>query len=382
MRGKIFTGEKNVNFEKLDRFIKAMPQRGIPACELSVTKDGKQLYRASVGFADEGRLASPSDLYWIFSATKVVTCVAAMQLVEKGVLHLDDPVSRYLPAYENMVRKEEGSLVPAKEKMTLLHLFTMTGGLTYDISSPSIKNATDKTTVGLAEAIAHEPLVFEPGSHYRYSLCHDVLAAVVEVASGMPFSRYLQENIFDPLGMKDIGFRPNEAQKRRFSAQYIMADAPRTATRVACANNYILSENYESGGAGLFSSVDDYMKMLTVLACGGKTEEGYVLLTPESIAMMGENRLAPEALNDFVTTRLYGYGWGLCGRAHMDPAVSLSPTAVGEFGWDGAAGAFALVDSTNRIAVYFGTHVCGFTYLYHKIHFKLLDLIYEGLEEK
>ena len=371
-----------MSFSKLDSFMKKMPARGIPACELTVLRHGEQVYRTAVGFADtEGkRPASPDDLYWIFSTTKVVTCIAAMRLVEQGVLHLDDPVSRYLPAFSDLkVKQADGSLAPAKNEMTLLHLFTMTGGLTYDYGN-AVKNATDRSTLGMVNEFAKDPLIFEPGTRYRYSLCHDVLAAVVEVASGMPFSQYLQQNIFDPLGMKDIGFRPTEEQEKRFSAMYLGQTACSPPSPTSNKNPYALTDLFESGGAGLFSSVDEYAKLLTALSLGGTAKNGYRVLKPETVAMLGENHLPLAAQNDFVTTRLYGYGWGLCGRAHMDPTVSLSPTAVGEFGWDGAAGAFALVDPTNQVAVYFGSHVRARAYLYHKIHFKLLDLIYEGLE--
>ena len=212
-----------------------------------------------------------------------------------------------------------------------------------------------------------------------YSLCHDVLGAVVEVASGMPFSEYLQKTIFDPLEMKDIGFRPTREQRARMSALYLQEGAASSPKLVPTENIYALSDEYESGGAGLFSSVDDYAKLLSALSLGGTAKNGYRLLKPETVAMMGENRLSEKARNDFVTTRLYGYGWGLCGRAHMDPLVSLSPTGVGEFGWDGAAGAFALADPKNHVAMFFGSHVRGVQYLYHKVHFKLVDLAYQAM---
>ena len=133
-----------MNFSKLDAFMKTMPERGIPGCELAVAKDGEIVYRTSVGFADAAKTkpASKNDLYWIFSATKVITCIAAMRLVEEGKIALDDPVSKYIPEYATMtVKQADGKIVPAKTQMTILHLFTMTGGMTYERKSPSLVRA-------------------------------------------------------------------------------------------------------------------------------------------------------------------------------------------------------------------------------------------------
>lgn len=164
-------------------------------------------------------------LWWIFSATKVITCTAAMRLVEEGRLKLTDKVSDYLPAFGSLtVRQKDGTIVPATEPMRIVHLFTMTGGMDYDLNAPEITNAiaaghTD--TVSLCSAMASRPLWFEPGTHYQYSLCHDVLAAVVEVITEMKFSDYLRELMFEPLGMADTASAPRRnsspALRRRLS---------------------------------------------------------------------------------------------------------------------------------------------------------------------
>lgn len=376
-----------MNFSKLDAFMKQMPKRGYPGCELAVAKDGEVVYRTSVGFSDAAKTkpASKDDLYWIFSATKVITCIAAMRLVEEGKIALDDPVSKYIPEYATMtVKQEDGKIVPAKTPMTILHLFTMTGGMTYERKSPSLVRAImqNLNTLDTVRAMANEPLIFEPGTHYKYSLCHDVLAAVVEVVTGMRFSDYLDQLIFKPLGIKDMGFRPNDEQKARFCAMYKFQSGTVEATEIPCENEYSLTPNYDSGGAGLFASVDEYIKIIAVIANGGKTKDGYQILKPETIALMQKNHLCDDARNDFVNGKLYGYGWGLCGRVHMDATVSLSRSPVGEFGWDGAANAYVMVDAINHIAIYFGTHIKNCGYGYRVIHPTLRDLVYEGLKEQ
>ena len=376
-----------MNFSKLDAFMETMTARGIPGCELAVTKDGETVYRKCVGYADlaKTRPVSPRDLYWIFSATKVITCLAAMRLVEEGRLDLKDPVSKYIPEYADLkILNKDRTLRPAQASMTVEHLFTMTGGMNYNRKAPSLLEAItpNASTLDLVRAMAKEPLAFEPGTHYQYSFCHDVLAAVVEVITGMRFSTYLEELFFKPLGLRNIGFRPNEEQRTRFADMYGFLPGTERAVPRPCENAFCLSSQYDSGGAGLFSSVDDYTRIISVIACGGATEDGYRILKPETIRMLQENRLCDDALNDFVTTRLYGYGWGLCGRVHINPVTSLSLSPVGEFGWDGAAGAFVMIDPENRVALYFGIHIHGYRYGYHVIHPTLRDLVYEGLATK
>ena len=194
-----------MNFEKLDRFLDSMPERGLPACSMLVTWKGKPIYTRNIGFSDleKNHPATENDLYWVCSISKVTTCVAAMQLVEQGKLGLDDPVANYLPAFKNIYIKDDNnakSLSPAKTAMTVKHLFTMTGGLDYKLSHPSIVEACENkkaSTREVVDAMAKIPLHFEPGTHFRYSLCHDVLAAVVEVVSEMRFGDYVKKYILD-----------------------------------------------------------------------------------------------------------------------------------------------------------------------------------------
>jgi CubicO group peptidase (beta-lactamase class C family) len=265
--------------------------------------------------------------------------------------------------------------------MTVEHLFTMCGGMDYNINTPAIKELAqdpNATTVDLVNAMAKTPLRFEPGTNYCYSLCHDVLAAIVEVVSGMSFGEYLQKNIFDPLEMEDIAFRPTEEQKKRFSALY-RGNCIGTAAEIAIENVYMLNDRYESGGAGLFTKPDTYIKFLNALSLGGTAKNGYCLLREETVKLLQENRLCETARKSFGITRLYGYGWGLCGRVHIDPIYSMSRSGVGEFGWDGAAGAFALADPKKEVALYFAMHVMGCNYSYHYVQPTVRNLIYDAL---
>jgi CubicO group peptidase (beta-lactamase class C family) len=370
-----------MDFTKLDKFIDDMPLRGIPMFDLAVSYKGETVYRHMSGHSDEALTvpASDKDIYWIFSNTKVTTCIAALRLIDEGKMALEDKLSKYIPEFDRMfVRNQDGTITPAKNPITLLHLFTMTAGFDYNLSSAPIKEAVARGgyTLDVARAISTLPLWFEPGTHYRYSLCHDVLAAVVEVVSGMRFSDYCDENIFKPLGMSNTGFRPSAEQAARISAMYNYHSGLNKAIPTESTNKfYALTDNYDSGGAGLFSTPEDYLKLLTAVALGGTAKNGYKLLSPETVKLMGKNFLCDDARKDFSTTRTPGYGWGLCGRAHVDPVVSLSLSSVGEFGWDGAAGALSVVDPTNEVAIYLGTHVKGCQYIYHQIHPRIINMV-------
>lgn len=376
-----------MNFTALDRFMDEMPSRGVHGCELAVSYNGETIYRKCVGYADAEckRPLSGNDISWIFSCSKVITCLAAMKLVEEGKIDLDAPVSKYIPEFSRLRvhNKKTGEITDARSVMTVTHLFTMCGGMNYNLDAQPIKSAREKegaTTLDIVRAMADAPLDFEPGERYQYSLCHDVLGAIVEVASGMRLSDYLKKYFFQPLGITDMGFRPTEEQKARFCDQFTYSNGTNRSTYSGLRNRYILSSDYDSGGAGLFSTVDEYMKIITVIANGGKTADGYTLLRPETIKLMEVNRLHDKALDDFAKGRLFGYGWGLCGRVHRDPVVSCSKSPIGEFGWDGAAGAFSMIDPEKHIALYFGTNTFNFTYGYNFIHPTLRNLVYEAID--
>lgn len=374
-----------MNTQKLNQLIDTMPSRGIPVCDMIVTRDAETIYRRMTGFSDTPAEHPVSDntLYWCFSTSKVITCVAAMMLVERGIISPSDRLDRYIPEFAHMkVQQRDGSLCDAETPILLEHLFTMTAGMSYDVKQPPLIDACqnpDAGTVDVVRAMAQIPLLFEPGTRYRYSLCHDVLAAVVEVASGMRFSEFVRKNIFDPCEMSEIGYHPTDEQLKRFCAMHTFVGRDGTCKPCGNENIYRFTKEYESGGAGVFTRTDEYIKMLSALACTG-TPRGRGLLRPETVAMMEQNRLCPTALNDFVNTRLYGYGWGYCGRVHINPAYSLSLSSVGEFGWDGAAGAFAMVDRKTRTALYFSSHILSCGYMYRIIHPLIRNLVFEELD--
>lgn len=376
-----------MNFEKLTAYIDSLKNEGIPGSDLVVYKDHECIYRHFTGLRDREKNIpmDGNELYWIYSATKVHTCTAALQLVEQGLIGLDDPVGKYLPAYNTLSVIENGRVRANWKTMTVRHLFAMQGGLNYDIESPSIMKAkfysgNKADTLTLVNAMAEEPLSFDPGTHYQYSLCHDVLAAIVEVVSGMKFSEYLKKNIWDKLGMKDIGFTLTEDMKARFATQYEYDEATHTSrlSERGDNNRYQLTPNYESGGAGIICSVDAYILLSDALACGGVGKTGERILKMETIDLMRTNQQTGDALADWTSHKRRGYGYGLGVRTMMDTTYSKGPK--GEFGWDGAACAYTMIDPENHVSCYYAQQVFGCGYGYYTIHPTIRDLIYEGLE--
>ena len=372
-------------FEPLTAFVDSVSDHyGIPACDLIVFKDGREVYRHLAGFSDaEGKIpASENDLYRLYSATKIATCTAALRLVEDGVLNLDDPVSKYLPAYADLtVKQPDGSVKPAENVMTVRHLFTMTGGLDYDSDRGGVKRVIaekgdEAGTIDICSAFVEAPLDFEPGTHYQYSLCHDVLGAVVEAASGMRFGDYLKKVIFDPLGMKDTCFALPEDQLWRVSEMRNCDPETWKPIPAGKGDAFRFTPNYESGGGGLTSSAYDYALFAAALANKGTGLNGYRLLKPGTVEMFRTPQLNEIQHKDmmrlFPHMPCYTYGLGV--RTFIDNEGSTA--AKGHFGWDGAGGFLVYIDPDNNIALVFAEAVIGSSPSADYVHNKLRDLVY------
>lgn len=373
-----------MNFEALTRYLDATAQRGVPGCDLIVTLGHEVVYRRASGEREPGRPMRGDETYWFYSATKLFTMTAGMQLVERGALRLDDPVSKYLPEYAEVRVLDGGAVRPARTVMTVEHLMTMQGGLDYDADSEPVRACLAKygqaaTTRQLAAAFARKPLLFDPGTRFRYSLCHDVMAAVIEVASGLRFGEYLKKNVLDPLGMRAMTFSPDAPLLRRLAARYHWDERERPVEEDRAGNFCRISEAHESGGGGLMGDVDSYILLPEALANDGVGRSGARILTRASIDEMRKNRLTGASRRDYdVLCEKRGYGYGLGVRTLTDASSSRSP--LGEFGWDSAAGAWSMIDVDHRLAAFYAQHVLNCKRAYDEFHPAIRDLIYEGLE--
>lgn len=353
-----------------------------PSVDVAVYREHQLLFRYFTGVKDieNGGDIKGDELYFIYSMTKMITCCCALQLFEQGKYQLDDEVSKYLPEFakmkitieelntENAKKIASGQILGenidatndgyAKTPITIRHLFTMTAGLDYSLYDAAIKDAIAEgktSTRELVAAMANKTLGFEPGSRFRYSLCHDVLGALVEVWSGKKFGDYMRENIFEPLGMKNTFFGlPQDISK--MPSLYSNYNENFKKEPLCCA--YTLTSDYESGGAGLTSNTEDYALFLDAVACGGIGKSGKRILKEETVKLWGTNQLSGAAAEDFDQMRR-GYGYGLGVRVHINPQRSETLSPVGEFGWDGAAGAFSMVDTKSKISLTYFQSVLG-----------------------
>lgn len=353
-----------------------------PGCAIIVYRRGEEVFRYATGVRDiETKAPLTGDEYFrLFSCTKPLTCVAGLQLLEKGKFLLSDPLSEYIPEFKTMYLKTAGGLKKAVNPITIGNLFDMTAGLHYNLACPAIERARRDTkgemeTTAVIRALAAEPLQFEPGTSWAYSLCHDVLAGLIAIITDKPFSEYVQENILNPLGMHNTTFHATAEMLEKMPTLYqfipqgeametdLVAAQMSGCTRtdgifkdIGKAVPYELGPKYDSGGAGLTSTLSDYGKFAAMLSLGGKGINGARIVAPETIALMTRNRLSTEQRTKLFQPHLAPYGYGLGVRTMMEPEVDGALSPIGEFGWGGAAGASLYADTKTETAIFFVQH--------------------------
>lgn len=387
-------------FDKLSTYLDTLQNiYGIPEWGCIITQNHSVLYSHMYGYSDlSGKIpASEDDLFFLYSATKIVTMIAIMQLMEKKKIGLYDEIEKYLPEYSTMKvcshfefpeappviwPKSDTPCHAAKSKIRIIDLMTMTSGMSYDINFESllqIKKASQNkaSTHEVVSVMAQMPLIYEPGTRWLYSLSHDVLGAIVEVVSQEQYSSYVKKHIFDPLNIQDLHFHITDSIYSRLAAQYSMNRTTGSITPIPLENPFQLTLKYESGGAGLIGSLHAYSEILETLANGGTGRNGSSILKEKTVQMFCTPYLTGEMIQDFSKAGKKGYSYGFGVRVLQNPEYSKSP--IGEFGWDGAAGAYALVDLKNKVSIFYVQHVVSCRDAYEVIHPTIRDLVYEEL---
>lgn len=330
-----------MDFIRVTDFMESLKDIGVAGADLGIYVKGCEVYRRQVGYADiEAQTpVTKNTLFAIWSMTKVVTCVAALRLFEEGCFLLTDPISDYMPEFREMVyRNEAGEVVPCKQPIRVVDLFTMSMGVSYEIESDiSAYNSLSN----LAAAVSKETLHFEPGTRWMYGYSHDILGALIERVTEMKVCEYFRDKIFAPLEMNDTFFH-----------QYISAE---NTTRLANLYNYNAETrthtkgdhanwSFENCGGGLVSSTDDYAKFTNALCSHGTAINGYRLLSKATIDLMRTNHLCEIGMNDYSRDSKPGYGYGLGVRTHIDKAMSGMNANIGEYGWAGYLGTYFTID--------------------------------------
>ena len=336
-------------FTKLEALFDSFLEMGVPGYECAILKDGQTVYRFCGGYSDiDKRIPmTTNERYNIYSCSKVITCVAAMQLYEKGLFKLEDRLCEYMPEFSEMTVQRKDGVIKAQNPILIKHLFNMTAGFSYNTDSPMLMLAKEQTggkcpTRRTMEYLAKEPLMFEPGSYWNYSLCHDVLAALVEVISGERFGEYVKSHIFDPLNMTRSTFLLPESELDTLCEQYRFDKKEKRAVNVGKSiSKYKLGALYESGGAGAVSTVDDYVKFLEAMRIGD------IIIGKDTVDLMTKDCLDDMSRQYYWYTD-YGYGLGV-----RTPVADKTY----DFGWGGAAGAFLMIDRVHGISAYYSQHL-------------------------
>lgn len=357
-----------MNSEKLKRLgelAQEMADTGfVSGVSCMLIRHGEELcyYEAGYRDMDAGLPMTRNTIHRLYSMTKPVTAAAVMILLEEGRIDLLDPVSLYLPGFRDQYVVEQGRAVPVSEPVLIRHLLQMTSGLAYLgegnsaevrgeklIGEVKDKLLTDQalTTLEIAERIGRFPLVFSPGTRWQYGFSADVLGAIVEVVAGMRYGEFLEKRIFEPLGMTDTGFYVKKDKQPRLAKVYRetkLGLSEEKESHLGIQNRVELPPAFESGGAGLCSTIDDYARFAQMLLNRG-SYRGERILSPRTVEFMTTSHITPAQRQGMDTWEsLAGYSYGNLMRIMTEPESAVTMCSKGEYGWDGWLGTYMMND--------------------------------------
>lgn len=341
--------------------------------EVMINRKGKTAFHRCEGKRDlaRGTPTTPDTIYRIYSMTKAMTSVAIMMLYEEGLFQLDDPISRFIPAFAGQRVFTGGGYgavqsEPAVRDITFRDLLTHTSGLTYGFMAANPIDAiyraqklelpgTDMTLAEFADKVAKVPLIAQPGAEWNYSVSTDILGHLVAVISGQPFDQFLRDRIIKPLGMVDTDFHVAPEKIGRFAACYIRGQDGKPALQDDPEQSRFLhAPKAPSGGGGLTSTARDYMRFCQMLLSGGAL--GSVrLLGRKTVELMTLNHLdgdmAAMGQPRFGESNFHGIGFGLGFSVTIDPAKAQIAGSPGEYAWGGMASTAFWIDPKEDMAV-------------------------------
>jgi CubicO group peptidase (beta-lactamase class C family) len=383
-------------------FRKYVDDGRLPGWLISVSRRGKLVHLSTYGQRDieASQPVEINTLWRIFSMTKPITAVLALQLWEEGAFELNDPVHRYIPAFAQQKVWRAGSsnvpvLDPVVEEMRLWHLFAHTSGLTYGFMFAHPVDELyrkagfewgmpgDLDLEAVVDRWAALPLLFQPGSEWNYSVGLDVLGRVLEVITGQRLDELMRTRLLEPLGMDETTWFVDEAHAPRLGGLY--SPDPRTgkAMRMDSLDRGTLREpKAHGGGGGLISTAHDYHRFTQMLLRGGELD-GERILAPGTVKYMASNHLPGGvdlrafARPLFSETTLDGVGFGLGVSVTIDPVKARVPGSAGEFAWGGAASTAFWIDPAEDLTVQFFTQLLPSRT--HPIRSQLKQLVYQSI---
>ncbi|MCC8102735.1 MAG: beta-lactamase family protein [Clostridiales bacterium] len=372
---------------------------GVPGASFAVQYHGQTVMRRHINY-------KPDAIFRVYSMSKPITAVAAHILWERGQLDWLTPLSYYLPEFAHMKVLTDSGLEEANRPIFLLDLLRMTSGIVYpdsdlpgqpmqalfDRIQKEIANGKQTSTQELCRLIAQQPLAFHPGERWRYGLSCDVMGAVIEKVADQPLSAFMEKEIFEPLGMSDTGFYVPEEKQSRFTTLYEVktdaqtetdaaakpnaADGPvsqamaegssplrykEATSRHLCLTECLTPPAFASGGAGIVSTLDDYVKFADMLAHYG-VGNGHRILGRKTVECFEHGQLDEAQQKTIYFDHIRGYNYGNFMRVYDDRTASGCSGDPGEFGWDGWTGPYFLANPKEEFAFVLMLQVGGYSH--------------------
>ena len=353
----------------------------IAGLEWEIRHFGKVLSKGVQGFSDieKKTILDQGQIYRIYSMTKPIVSIAAIRLIEANKLSLYSTVQEFIPSFRYLkVLRPNGELERLKRPINLADLLTHTSGLSYNFNmgcsvaqfyqQENILNDPNISLEQMVDQIATLPLAFQPGEAWRYSVATDVIGRILEICENKRLSDILEEQILNPLAMKDTAFTVERANHKKLMPMHGNTDTNKLISFQQAPLKIVDAEqNHPSqgdlvnlrGGTGLFSTIDDYQLFCNFLL-SGKDKNGAQLISKTMHDFMLTNRI-PDALLPLRLgpIALSGYGWNLIGRVMTDKGLAMSLTENGEFGWSGAASTYFWIDRENQLTGIIMTQYIG-----------------------
>ncbi|MCR5557729.1 MAG: beta-lactamase family protein [Butyrivibrio sp.] len=364
--------------EAIDR---AVDNKEVAGVNLLVFQEQKEIYYAQGGYSDleTKRPMDRDTICHLYSQTKPITAAAAMLLMQDGLIDLNQSVGDFIDSFKSQKCLINGKVkkVPSDKHVRIIDLLNMTSGLVY----PGLESAAERettilfteairrldtknqmSTLEFAERIGEFTLKFVPGSYFQYGTSADVLGAVIEKVTGMKYGEFLKERLFDPLEMQDTAFIVPKEKKDRMAGIYKIHRGQLRRLK----DNHLLIRNdggpnaFESGGAGLMSTLDDYMHFGQMLLNGG-TYKGKEILTPATVHFLTHGCLTPMQQRAFDNWQgLEGHTYGNLMRVMKNPDQAVIIGHKGEYGWDGWLGAYFMNDPSTQTTMVMLTQMADY----------------------
>ena len=388
--------------KNLNTIVNKHIQNGLYPCAQWKIIHQNNVHEGKLGFLDiESRVPIVENtLYRIWSMTKPIVSIVALQLIDENKIKLNDPITKYLPQFSNLkvlknIDSDISDLVDIDKMPTIKDLLSHTAGFSYNFLGDSLAKEYDRVGLFHSETTTLEeeinllstlPLLYKPGKRWVYSVSVDVLARIIEIVTKGTLQSELQKRIFEPLDMNDTAFIVDQKNNNRLMEQYEFDSLKKKIHRPIDKKQYISGvgyptnkSSYARGGHGLFSTLEDYSKFAQMLLTG-KTKLGEVIISQSILSQATtnhlDNQLLPLEIKNFDVevleeNGLASYGWGLGFRVMID--LNKAPDglgSIGEFGWAGAAATYFLVDPKNDLTAVLMTQVLGADNILQKDFFK------------